>query len=709
MPLMTRMRDSMPTILFLLLIAFLITIVFDWGMGYFGLRGSDRADVMGKVNGTKISYREFSTLLKNYTDAQKAQSGTDPDENQLKQIREQVWQSLVTQELVNEEIRRLGITVTDQELVDWVRGDNPPEDLKRNFIDSTGQFRKDLYDEFLSNPGQFFRESQSDPEYGSRWLAQYEKSLRQRRLQEKLQSLIGASVRVSEGEMHQRFAEQNLKFDARYAFFDPGTLVKDDDIQVSDADLRAYYDENMDQYKVEAFRKLKYVLFPEKPSASDSAARWKDIEDAATKARGGEDFLQIVYTYSEKPDSGVFFRHGELNPTLESAVFAARVGDIVGPIPASDGLHLVKVLGERTSAQEYIHASHILLQLGPDSANVKQLAQEIVRWAREGKDFAALARQYSKDPGSAQQGGDLGWFTKGRMVPAFEAAAMRAKPGEIVGPVRTQFGLHIIKVIGKDARELKLANVLMTITASSQTKNDLVDRARDFAYLAKSSEFVKEAQGMGFDVRESQVQEKGGVVPGIGINESITRWAFNNKAGSVSDPFEVNNGYAVFVVSEVHEAGVKPFEEVKESLKPTVLRKKKIERVEQIATELRGKLVAGDSIAKLEQLNPVVKVQETGSFTLAGSVPGVGRDMNFMGAVTGLKVGEISPAVEGMRGAYIIQLESRTDFDSSAYAAQRTQMESRMLQEKRQRFVQDWLAKLKEKAEVEDYRDMFRL
>ncbi len=192
MPIMTRMRDNMPVILFGLLIAFLVMIVFEWGMDYLGIR-SGRPEDIGTVNGKPISYKEFSEILKNYTDAQRAQGGQDPEENQLKQIREQVWQGLVTQRLVEEEVERLGIAVTDQELVNWVHGDNPPEDLRRFFTDSTGQFRRDLYEQFLGDPNQFLRDPEgSDPSYGSKWLAQYESSLRQRKLQEKLQSLMMA-------------------------------------------------------------------------------------------------------------------------------------------------------------------------------------------------------------------------------------------------------------------------------------------------------------------------------------------------------------------------------------------------------------------------------------------------------------------------------------------------------------------------------------
>lgn len=709
MPIMTRMRDSMPVILFGLLIAFLITIIFEWGMDYLGTRGS-RVETIGKVNGRAISYKEFADLLKNVTESQKTQDNRELDDAAMRQARDQVWQTLITQQVLQDEIKRLGITVTDQEIIDWVRGDNPPEDLRGNFVDSTGQFRKDLYEQFLANPNQFLRDPEgNDPAYGTRWLANYEQSLRLRRSQEKLQSLVLSAVRVSEGEVLHRFTEQHQRFDAAYVLFDPNALVKDNEVEVTDADLRAYYEEHLEQYKVGASRTLKYVLFAEVPSAADSLSRKNGIEDAAQKARAGMDFLEVVATYSEKPDSGTFYRHGELPQPVERAVFAARVGDIVGPMLEGGSYRLMKVLAERRSATEYVHASHILFQLDPakDTIAAKATAQRVAQEAKRGKDFAALAREHSQDKGSGQRGGDLGWVSKGRMVKAFEDAIFRGKPGEILGPVRTQFGLHVIKVHGRDARELKVASVLLPIEPSSQTRNDIFQRAQDFAYNAKESDFLKEAQASGFEPKEVEVQEQGGVVPGLGANESVTKWAFGKGVGDVSEPYSFPTGNVVFTVTKARDAGVRPMDEVKESLSPLALRVKKIERAKQMAADLRGKLSAGDSLARVTALRPDLRVVNTGPFTLGSPVMGIGRDPVFFGAVSALALGQISPAVESQRGAYLIQLLSRTPVDSTIYATQREGLRTQMMQEKRNRFLTEWLEKVKADADIVDHRDMF--
>ena len=152
MAIMTRMRDNMPVILIGLVVVFIITIVFEWGMDYLGM--SRTSDTIGVIDGKKIKYQEFSELVRQQSEQYKQQSKQEPDENTLRQIREQVWNNLVTQTLLNRETKKAGITVTDQEIIDWVRGENPPEFLVQQFRDSTGQFRRDAYENALNDPQQ---------------------------------------------------------------------------------------------------------------------------------------------------------------------------------------------------------------------------------------------------------------------------------------------------------------------------------------------------------------------------------------------------------------------------------------------------------------------------------------------------------------------------------------------------------------------------
>ena len=146
-------------------------------------------------------------------------------------------------------------------------------------------------------------------------------------------------------------------------------------------------------------------------------------------------------------------------------------------------------------------------------------------------DFAKLARENSQDYGSAMQGGELGWASKDRWVKPFADAAFKARVGDIVGPVRTQFGWHIIKVTGRDKREVKILDLAMKVKASTQTMDAAFQQAQDFNILAKDEGFEKAAENSKLKIQETQEFTKTGSIPGIGPNDAITNFAFSNKVG----------------------------------------------------------------------------------------------------------------------------------------------------------------------------------
>ena len=689
------MRDNMPVILILLVVMFLLMIIFEWGMDYLGLR-TNRRDYVGIIEGKKITYQEFSDLVKRASDNQKQQTGQEPDDNGLQQIRDQVWNNLVTQTLVDNETKRVGIKVTDQEIVDWVRGDNPPDFLVSQFKDSTGRFNRAAYESAIN-----------DPRNKDIWI-QVETALRQERLSEQMQSLVLASVRATPGELEERFIDQNTKINAQYALYDPNIFVADSAVTVTDDDMRKYYNEHQDEFKVKATRKLKYVLFNNQPSAGDSQDVRTELNEIQEQIKAGLDFLDILKNHSETPFSDVFFKHGQLSAQIENAVFSAKVGDVVGPISDGSGYHLIKILGEKKGTETFIRASHILLNIPPgQEPEVMKKAKDLLTRARKGDNFADLAKQYSQEPGAAQSGGELGWFGKGRMVKPFEDAVMKGRPGEIIGPVKTQFGVHVIKIEGRDDRELKLADIHLTIKASSQTKDAAFQNAQDFAYVAKSGNFEKEANGLNLQMHETQPFPKGAFIPGIGYNQSLSNFSFSGDLGDVSEALQVNEGYAVFKISEIKKEGVRPFDDLKVLLTPRVLREKKMTMLKNIVTKDRSGLQDTSNLGVLQSQRPNVTVQTTGEFGPSTGIPTVGRENAFIGAVLALPVGVISQPVEGTRGFYLIKVLSRTPFDSAAFNAQRTVLAAQVLQEKKQRFMSSWLQNLKDKADIEDKRDLF--
>ncbi len=598
---------------------------------------------------------------------------------------------------MDEQINKLGLEATDREIIDIVHGPNPPEFLTRNFRDSMGTFNRAAYDRAIA-----------DPQNREAWV-QVEKALREQRKQEKLQSILFASVRITDDEVRRRFIDQNTTLDAEYLFFDPMRFYPDSVIPVIDDDIRKYYNANQEEFKVRAARKLKFVQFVLAPSREDTLAVLNEMNRLLGQAKAGSDFLELAKTYSEVPVNEAFFKHGELSRPKETAVFAAKKGDIVGPVQDFDGYHLFKILDERKGTSEYVRASHILLNAvsGPDSVKRIEKARDLLRQIRNGADFAQLARDNSEDFSNASQGGDLGWNGKGAWVKPFEDAAFRARVGEVVGPIRTQFGWHIIKVTGKDNREVQLAALTLRLKASSYTTEAVNKQAEDFSYLAKSEGFEKAAEFSRYEIRDTPEFVKTGSIPGLGFNEAITNFAFLEKVGAVSDPMTIRGGVVVVKIADAREEGVQPLESVKNTARATVLRQKKMEKLRVQVEELRKNLQPTMNFAEAVQTVAQAQYQKTGPFRPADAVPQIGRDMAFIGVALTLQPGEISKPFEGQRGYYILKLSTKSSFDSTKFSSARTSLRDQMLQEKKNQVLSQWFTALRDRASVEDHRSKF--
>lgn len=700
MPIMAKMRDNLPAILLSLVILFLLTIVLDWGMDITGRHRREGAyrEPIGKVNGEEISYQEFNQALEFEIENYKQRTGNDPDDFMLEQLRNQVWEQIVTRKLIEQEIKKLGITVTDEEISDWVLNspETLPEPVKRNFVDSTGNIDRTLLERALKS---------TTPQARQFWI-EVEKFLKAQKLTEKLQSRLLASIRVSDGEIKERFEKQNTRYEIKYVSLDPNKFAKEI-TEPNDDEIREYYKTHQDEFRIQETRRLKYVVFSDAPSSEDSASVLRELENFKQQALQGADFVELVKNYSEIPHSDVFFKHGELLPEIENEIWDKKVDEIVGPLKLSDGFHLIKILDERKGSDTFVRASHILVPLSRDTAESYKLAKEILALAKKGEDFAKLAGTFSVDQATARKGGDLGWFGKGRMVKEFEEACFKAKPGEIVGPVRTQYGLHIIKVVAKDNRELKIADLKLSVRASSETIESQRKRAQDFSHTVSGKNFVQEASALGLDIKTTPPFTKDSPIPGIGLNKTISDWAFSNKIGSVSPVFKIKGGFAVFTITEIKEAGIRPLEEVREAIKVRIRREKLKNKAFDYLADLRKKLNENEGLDAITKFDSTIEVKTASGFTLSGGIPGIGSDENVLGKLLDMKPNQISQPIKGNSFVYIIQLVNKTPFDSSAYKSQYETLKEQIYNEKRNTLFFIWLDNLKKNAKIVDNRSLY--
>jgi peptidyl-prolyl cis-trans isomerase D len=690
MAMMARMRSLAPAFILSVGVLFVLFMIISDSSVMQALGG--RSNDVGSVNGDKISYQEFATDVDRQLENMKSQSGKDVDVEQMPEIRDQVWNSVVTQKLVSQQIEKFGITVSDDEIRDIILGDNPPDFLKQNFIDSTGKFNRQLYESSLFNP------------QNQKPLIQAEEYVRQSRLNEKLQSLLFASITLDDADIKRKYIDQNIKMDVDYALIGIN-LFPDSSIKVTDDDLKTYYNDNLDDYKVLAQRKLKYVLFPEKATESDTLNVKKTLDIVASNIKSDTaSFKSYVDIYSSQPYKKDTVTISAFSGKGADEILKSTPGSVVGPVAAPEGYVLYDLIATIPSKETFARASHILISGSSDSTY--QLAMKIYDELKTGADFEKLAKEYSKDPGSAKKGGDLGWFGRGRMVKEFDNAVFTGSVGVIQKPVKTNFGYHIIKVTGKTDKKFIVEKIVNPVVASATTKDEVFNKAKDFSYIADKNDFEKEAKLMDYKIQETPPFAKDAYIPGIGTNKRITQFAFENSLNTVSDVFKIKDAYVVATVSDVSEEGIKSFDEVKNSVKTAVVREKKFKKAETLAEQIRKKI--GNDINKAKEIDSRAITNKADNFTAGnGYVPNIGRDYAFIEKAQKLELNKVSEPVKGLRGYYLMKVINRTAFDSSAFASQRSTIMSQLLSEKKNAYINQWIETMKKNADIVDNRYRF--
>ena len=346
-----------------------------------------------------------------------------------------------------------------------------------------------------------------------------------------------------------------------------------------------------------------------------------------------------------------------------------------------------------------------------DTDEVKYLAETVLDSIRLGVDFARLAETYSEDAMTAAKGGDLGFLEKGMKDQALEEAAFSANVGDVVGPIITQNGMHIIKVADKKKEDgkdkVKVSHILFKIKPSRSTQEALRDDTDYFIEIASEEGFDKAVLNEKLTSDTTSYFTKSGFIPKLGMQRKITESVFHSKIGKITRPYFIENqGFVVCQVLDIQKEQTKPLKDVESTIRNILVRKKKKERAVEAAQKLREKITSDEQFEQLAAQDSL-EVQESEFFAMSGYVRKVGRDVNFNGAAFALEPNEISQVVKGNRGAYIIQLIEKQPFDESTFELQKENLKNTLLEEKQRRAYNNWYSNLKKNAKIKEYRYLF--
>jgi peptidyl-prolyl cis-trans isomerase D len=613
--------------------------------------GSQSTDV-GVINGDKIGVKAFEAKVNENAELTRQQMGPDGkmDQNTMDMVREQTWSQMVMEGIMRDEYEDLGIKVTNDELFDLVQGEDPHQQIKSAPVfqnPQTGQFDRTLVVRFLKD-----METRNDPESKKQWLA-FEEGLYKEALNKKYYTIIRKGVYATSLEGKNAYQNRTRSIDADMVAINYFS-VADSTIKVEDSELKAFMNKNLKKYADrENSRKVEFVLFDAVATHEDTMATQKWVSDQMVQfATSTNDTLYVDANSDSKFDPTPKPRSAYPEEVVDR-LFNDSVGTIIGPIYKDGKYNIYKIVGTKQDSIYQMRASHILFKTenGDTAATIKK-ANEVMAQIKGGADFGAMAAQYGTD-GTAQRGGDLGWFPEGQMVKEFNDAALAGKKGDI-RIVKTQFGIHILKITENKTKKLVTAALLTRgIEPSESTISTAYNAASQFASAATSQEaFDKNVTDMKLNKRVADfVRENDKQIGGVPEAREVVRWVYNAEKGDVSEVFSVGQQFLVGVLTTIREKDKADFETVKSRLEVEYRKEKKGEQlIEKANTAMAGASNIQDVANKLQlSVTPLA-----GQTFENNNIAYVGPDNLMVGTLFGTKTtGKLSGPVKGDNAVYI--------------------------------------------------------
>ncbi len=642
----------------LALFAFVISGVFT--SSNFG--GEKVGSSIAEINGEDISIDEFRQ------EVETASRRVGPTTSSM-QVVNQVWENTIRKNVLGEQFEDLGIGIEQDQIVDFLRTTGYAQNPE--FQNQNGQFDPNIFkqtvaDWKVNNPAQY-----------EAWL-QTENEIIQLAKEQTYFNMVKAGVgaTLKEGELDYKLA--NEKMDIKYVRI-PYSTIPDSTITVTKSEIADYINDHKEDYKQDPARDLQYVYFEEKPSEADE----NEIEDAISKLlddtveynsqtdrndtirgfRNTRDVSSFLDRNSDTKFDTIFKAKKNLPTSVADTLMSLNVGQIYGPYKDGGSYKLSKMIARKSNGS--VKASHILMQYAgatranPEVTRTKEEAEvkakELLKEAKKsGVVFSELARDNSDGP-SAPQGGDLGYFQRGVMVPEFNDFAFNNNVGTI-GLVETDFGFHVIKVDDKED-VVQIATISREIVASEQTINTLFTEATKFEMETTDDEsaFSAIAKKEEFIVRPvNKIKALDENLPGLTNQRNIVQWAFNGdtEVGDVKR-FNINNGYAVVQLTGRYAEGVMSVEDASILALPIIRKERKAAKILAANKGKDMSTIASDNSVSISNASALTVKSPT--------IPGAGSEPVVVGTAYGMAQGATSGLIEGNTGVFKIEIVKKTE------------------------------------------------
>ena len=481
--------------------------------------------------------------------------------------------------------------------------------------------------------------------------ADFEAQYRRVLLAEKLQAAVTSWVRLSDAEVEAEYRKRNEKVKVDLAVFTADKFRAG--IEPTDAELAAQFNAHQDTYKISEKRRVKFLSIDAEAMKAKETATPQEIE-----AR----YKENIQTYS---------------------------------------------------TPEQVRASHILLKTeGKDEAAVRKAAEDVLKKAKAGDDFAALAKKYSEDDSNKDKGGDLDYFGRGIMAKEFEDAAFALPPGQISDLVKTVFGFHIIKVVDKKAASTRtLDEVRPQIEEQIKLQKAQAEASQIADTIGKDvkdpADLDRVAKARGLTVGDSGLFTRDEPLAGLGFAPAVANEAFTIQQGKVSGQLRTNQGIAFIALTEVKPPAVPKLDEVKSKVRDDVIRMKSVEVAKQKAAAMAQAAAKGNFAAAAKAAG--VDVKTTDFITRGAALPEVGVNNAVDDAIFAVKTGDTTAPIATENAVIVAQVKERQEIKPEAFATERDTLRDELLRQRRQEFFAAYMGKAKKSMKIKYNEDVIRL
>jgi len=668
----TRFGVVLSIVIALALLAFILSLRTEMGF-----TGSDPK--VGEIDGDKINYSEYYDRYERI----KARFGAqESDEQQAAALASAAWQELIAEHVLVPGFGKAGISVSEQERQAMISGKEPSQTFYQAFADPrTGTYNVAYVTEFLS-------EAETDPQAMASW-KQLNEQARLERTTQKYMALVRGGVYVNSLEVANGVKAANDKFAGKWAG-KRYSQVPDSLVEVSNGDIKAYYNEHKRAFRQLPSRTFSYVVFEVEPTDDDLLALEQQVHEVGAE-------------FAETSELKSFVRGNRNGHVAENYVSAAQLtdeeaealmaGKTYGPVLRNNEWTMARVLDSKMVADS-LGIRHIVVPYTEE-----ELADSLLGVIRGGADFGELASRYSVADQTAANGGEVGVLPFSAFGGEFAQALAGAKQGDVV-KVASGDAIQLLQVYraGRPVKHVQVASITYPVEASSATVRDMHNQALSFTINAKGEigNFNEAASAASLTPRVATLTQGERTVRGLEDSRDVARWAYGAEEGDLSEIFKVGKDYVVAMLTEIDDAEYAPIAKVAAQIRSQLLRDKKYDR---ILKELSG--------ATLEEQAASLG-SEVGEFDNAVYnsyyVDGIGMEPRLVGAIASTTgTGSLSAPVKGFSGLYVFRVDDIQHGDAQTAEAEQVRAQA-MIESRAAQLV---FPAIQELAEIKDLRGKY--